>query len=101
MNNIANRSMTDETFLKWLSNRLAHRHNENNDILVALNSIIDNTVAMPKNLEPELIEKCCKKHFFDFEMDKSYDFKLGYTEEERNNIRKLVIDIYSTIKENR
>jgi hypothetical protein len=56
---------------------------------------------MPKNLEPELIEKCCKKHFFDFEMDKSEDFRLGYTEEERNNIRRLVIDIYSTIKENR
>lgn len=91
--------IVDIKFLEWITNRLKYKYNENTEILDTLKSITSEKITMPKNLDPNLIERCCKKHFFDFDMEKSEDFRAGYTEDERNDIRKLVIDIYSTIKE--
>jgi hypothetical protein len=82
-----------------MHSRLINKYKENTTILDKLNSVIDNHVTMPKKLDKDLIERCCKKHFFDFDIDKSHDFKVGYTDNERDDIRKLVTDIYQTIKE--
>ena len=97
--NTVNNNMSNMDFLKWIHNRLTNKYKEDTTILNKFNSVIDNNITMPKNLDRDLIERCCRKHFFDFDIEKSYDFKVGYTNNERDDIRKLVTDIYQTIKE--
>lgn len=89
--------MTDNQYLDWIANRLRYKHKDSISITDRLKSISSEFAIMPKTLDKKIIENCCKKHFFDFDMDKSEDFKLGYTDTERNDIRKLVTDIYQTI----
>jgi hypothetical protein len=91
--------MKNIEYLNWIAKRLEYKHKDTPDIVEKLKQITNESITMPKSINSEIVEACCKKHFFDFNMDKSEDFKAGYTENERNDIRKLVIDIYSTIKE--
>lgn len=91
--------ISDIKFLEWITNRLNYKYSENTEILDVLKSITSEKITMPKDLDNDMVEKCCRKHFFDFDMEKSEDFRVGYTEDERNDIRKLITDIYSTIKE--
>lgn len=91
--------MKDIEYLSWIAKRLEHKHKDAPEIIERLKYIASESITMPKSINSEIVEKCCKKHFFDFDMDKSDDFKVGYTENERNDIRQLVSDIYSTIKE--
>lgn len=91
--------MSDFIFLEWLYSRLKHKYQENINLLSRFKSIIDSNLIMPKLLNPVLVDRCCRKHFFDFDMEKTHDFKVGYTESEREDLRKLVKDIYCTIIE--
>lgn len=87
------------SFMIWLNNRLKYKYKENSSVIDKLSTIIANTAILPKKLTPNIIDKCCRKHFVDFDMEKTYDFKVGYTDEEREDIRKLITDIYNTVFE--
>ena len=80
-------------FLTLLSSRLEHKHKEHSGIISKLLHLRDNFTVLPKSIDLKTIDNICKKAYYDFEMDKSYDLKLGYTEDERNNIRTLILNI--------
>jgi hypothetical protein len=90
-------NMKNTEYFNWIISRLTNKHKENYDIIDKFKSILNESVLAPKILRQDIIDMCCKKHFFDFDMEKSDDFKVGYTDKERNNIRKLVSDIYETV----
>lgn len=92
--------MTDRQYLHWLLSRLSNKYQENIDITDRFTKILKNFVFIPKKMNKKTIDACCRKHFLDFDLEKSHDVNLGYTEEERNDIRRLITDIHETILSN-
>jgi hypothetical protein len=93
MKDILEKNTSTTEFLDLLCSRLKHRYNENEKILSKLESIKDDYLFLPKKIELDVLDKICKKFYFDFDMEKSLDLKLGYTEEERSRIRIMVFNI--------
>lgn len=80
-------------FLNWLSSRLRFRFKEDEAIVGDLDKILLNYKLIPKKIPIELIDNICKKHYPDFELEKVPDLNMGYTEQERMQIRNFVIDV--------
>lgn len=80
-------------FLTWLSSRLRFRFKEDDVIVGDLDNILLNYKLIPKKISIDLIDNICKKHYPDFELEKVPDLNMGYTEQERMQIRNFVIDI--------
>lgn len=88
-------------FLLWLLNRLKFKHKEQENIVYHINDILNNYVLFPKKVPIQLIDSICKKHYPDFDMQKSPEMNMGYTDSERMQIRNLVLDILSTAIESK
>lgn len=80
-------------FLNLLSSRLKHKYSEEDIIIYKLDEIKNNFILLPKKIDIQTLDKICKKFYFDFDMEKSEDMKMGYTEEERSRIRVMMINI--------
>jgi len=89
---------TDILFLKWLYNRLIHKYGtgESEDISIRLKSII-NHLSLPFSIDisTEDLDKIINKYYADFYLDKSET--LGFTEEERNSLRKQIREMCEDI----
>lgn len=92
MNDIIQENNTNN-FLTLLCSRLKYKYSEDNIILYKLEQIRDNYLLLPKKIEVDMLDKICKKFYFDFDMEKSEDMKLGYTEDERSRIRVMMLNI--------
>jgi hypothetical protein len=81
------------TFLHWLYLRLKFKYKEEADILLQYEKILTETRLIKKSIPISFIDKVCKEHFIDFDMEKVPDLNMGFTEEERSKIRNFAIDI--------
>lgn len=90
----------DKEFLVWLSNRLVFKHgyNKQDNIVKKLISLgIQSSEIKINNKDIDLI---ISKYYVDFFLEKSEDTQIGYTEHERENIRKYARSLASDIINN-
>jgi len=80
-------------FLHWLYLRLKFKYKEEADILSQYEKILNDTRLIKKSIPINFIDKICKEHFIDFDMEKVPDLNMGFTEEERSKIRNFAIDL--------
>lgn len=90
-------NITQKNFIDWLGNRLEYKYNENKEILQALQVLKDNFIFVPKKINTKFVDEICKKHYVDFDMEKSPDLNMGFTEGDRMRIRNFVLDVISSI----
>lgn len=99
MSSIIDNNQNVSEFLNLLSARLKHKYKENVIIINKIDQIKDKFILLPKQINIDTLDKICKKFYFDFDMEKSTDINLGYTEDEKNKIRTMIIGIlYEFIK---
>lgn len=80
-------------FLHWMYLRLKFKYKEDDDILSQYEKILTSTKLIKKTIPINFIDKVCKEHFVDFDLDKIPDLNMGYTEEERARMRNFAIDL--------
>lgn len=88
-------TIRDINFLDWLYQRLKFKYREDESILEQINCISKEYKLLPKKIPVDLINKICKKHYPDFDIEKTPDLNIGYTNTERLQIQNLVLDIIS------
>lgn len=84
-------------FLNWLLNRLKFKYKEDNVILNQVSNLLDNYILFPKKIPINFIDQICKKHYPDFEIDKTPDLNIGYSDKERMQIRNFVVSIIEDV----
>lgn len=94
---IFNMDSKDKEFLIWLSNRLIFKHgyNEQDDIVRKLLSL--GTQSSEIKINNNDMDLIISKYYVDFFLEKSEDAQIGYTEHERENIRKYAKSLVSDI----
>lgn len=90
----------DIKFLYWLGQRLVYIHHYNNQdiIILKLKELIQKLLKNNNNnivISSENLDKILAKYYVDFYLEKSET--LGFTAEERNNLRKHILDICQDI----
>jgi GTP-dependent phosphoenolpyruvate carboxykinase len=92
-------------FLEWMIQRLKHKHNyaEDDKIIICLKEIIND--IKPKlytvQVTDEDLDKILVKYYSDFNIDKISYSNIGFTEEERENLRKIIRSLVFDIVNNR
>jgi replicative superfamily II helicase len=92
-------------FIQWLINRLVYKHSyaKNDNVISSLYELKDyySRFSGVKISDTDL-DKIISKYYIDFHFEKTEDFKVGFTEGERNilrtTIRSIINDILGTIK---
>lgn len=80
-------------FLHWLYFRLKFKYKEDNSILSQYEKLLSDNRLIKKTIPIDFIDKICKQHFIDFDMEKTPDLNMGFNEEERSKIRNFAIDV--------
>lgn len=80
-------------FLHWLYLRLKFKYKEEQYILSQYEKILNDTRLIKKSIPINFIDKICKEHFIDFDIEKIPDLNMGFTEEERSKLRNFAIDL--------
>lgn len=87
----------DKQFLVWLSNRLVYKHGyqQNDNTILKLGEILssDSTLEITDS-ELDLI---LSKYYIDFFLEKAEDINIGYTPQEREELRKLIRSLVTDI----
>lgn len=92
----------DIRFLRWLSQRLTYLHgyNANDTVVVQLNKAIKNLLCPQKILiSNNDLDQIISKYYIDFYLEKKENdnFNIGFSEKERNNLRKTIRDLVTDI----
>lgn len=89
-------------FLLWLYQRLKVKYNEDECILLKLDDIIKNKKIVNQKIHPQFIQDICEKNYPGFFMEKSTDIDMGYSPQERSDIRSFVSSIIiDTLNDNK
>lgn len=88
-------SLKPKEFLDWIYNRLKFRYSEQEYVLSIMKYITDKYTLINKEnkLSDEMIYKICRKYYIDFDIDKSPELNIGYTDKERAEIKKFIVSI--------
>lgn len=86
-------TLESKEFLSWLHNRLKIKHHEDEEILLRLLDIINNKKIIEKRIDPETIHKVCEKNYPGFHFDYCPETKIGYTPDEKTQIKNIVTSI--------
>lgn len=87
---------TNKEFLRWLANRLIFKHgySQNDPIIIQLNELIAKNFM---DLQDDELDKILSKYYIGFFLEKTEDIKIGYSNEERDEIRSyaksLIFDV--------
>jgi len=94
-----------ENFIQWIVNRLIYKHSyaEDDIIIQSLYELKDYHIKYQSiQIADADLDKIISKYYTDFYFDKSEDFKIGFTENDREilrtTIRSITNDILGTIK---
>ncbi len=92
----------DIEFLRWLSQRLIHLHeyDANDTVVFQLNKAIKNLLSPQKiSMSNNDLDKIISKYYVDFYLEKQEDnnFNVGFSDQERNNLRKMIRDLVTDI----
>jgi hypothetical protein len=85
--------------INWVINRLEYKYKENIEIISSLKSLEENFIFIPKKIPIKFVDNICKKHYPDFDMEKTSDLNFGFNEKERMILRNFVINILSQSSE--
>jgi len=80
-------------FLTWLYLRLKYKYNENTEVLNSLKLLIENHKLAKKSIDIDFIDRICKNHFVEFDMERTPDLGFGFTDNDRAKYRSLVLDV--------
>jgi hypothetical protein len=87
----------DRDFLLWLSNRLIYKHGYPSDDMVVSKLIEISSSDCELNIDDSELDMIISKYYIDFFLDKTNDGNMGFTEDERQTLRKqircLVVDV--------
>ena len=93
-----------ENFIQWMINRLIYKHSyaEDDIIIQSLYELKDYHIRHQSIQITDVdLDKIISKYYTDFYFDKSEDFKIGFTDEDRKilrtTIRSITNDILGTI----
>ena len=92
----------DIEFLRWLSQRLTYLHgyNANDTVVVQLNKAIKNLLSPQKiSMSNNDLDKIISKYYVDFYLEKqeNNNFNVGFSDQERNNLRRMIRDLVTDI----
>lgn len=92
-----------QKFLKWLKNRLVNKYGEkDSEILFLFDCLINNHFFLiDHRIEDIDLNDICRKYYRDFDYDRDVDsvIRLGYTSDERDEIRSFITDLSKDILE--
>jgi hypothetical protein len=83
----------DKSFLLWFIKRLKNKHKEDPEVIKQLSNLLSNNVMLPKELSLDTIDKQCKLFYPDFDLDRSPEFTFGYSENERQHMRRMIVSV--------
>lgn len=92
-----NTNLIPSNFLGWLFNRLKFKYHEDETILYQIKDIYSNYILFPKKIPIDIIDKICKKHYPDFDIDKTPDLNIGYTNNERLQIKQFIVSVIEDV----
>lgn len=87
-------------FLDWFINRLLYKHNYSSDSAVVyylkeIKKDLAEQHTKKIDIDQKNLDKIIQKYYVDFFFDKDKD--LGFTEEERNRLRQVCLDLSTDI----
>ncbi|NDD85946.1 hypothetical protein EBZ38_16925, partial [bacterium] len=77
-------------FLSWLCNRLQNKYHEDEDIINKIKYILDNKKVVDDRISVKFIGALCNKYYPGFELEQTPDLKMGYSNEEKQEIYNLI-----------
>lgn len=97
-----NLNLSDIDFIQWLISRLEYLHgySKDSDIIKRLINIKKTVSQYHYNYSDSDLDKIISKYFIDFYLIRDDSGGLGYTIEERNNLRNAIKNIVQDIKLN-
>lgn len=90
---------TNKEFIAWLGNRLKNKYQEEPEILDSFYGLFNNHIFIKRHITTEFIDNICKEFYPDFDIDRCSDLNIGYTEMEREHMRKMIISTINKLIE--
>lgn len=92
-------SLSDANFINWLIYRLyfLHGYARDSDVLIKLYHIGTNIEQLCSTFSDDDLDKIISKYFVDFYLDRDNSSAIGYTRQERDNLRNTIKQIVSDI----
>lgn len=92
-----------QKFLKWLKNRLIYKYKEDKkEIIFLFDCLINNHFFLLDNRIKDIdLNALCRKYYSDFDYERDVDsvIRIGYTNEERDEIRNFISELGKDILE--
>lgn len=87
-------------FIGWLINRLIYKHLYSQDDIVIKN-LIELKQELSKdyecNIDQEPLDIILSNYYIDFNLDKTEDFKIGFTDKDREQLRVFIRQIVNDV----
>jgi hypothetical protein len=98
-----NFDLSDKDFIEWIINRLKylHRYADNDYIINRLNNIQLRLSSYDYKCRDENLDKIISQYFIDFFLIKDEATNIGYTDQERINLRNAIKQIMSDVIKDR
>lgn len=80
-------------FLLWLYHRLKLKYKEEDIVLKKIGYIIQQKKIVDDKISVNFINGLCNKYYPGFELEQTPDLKMGYSNEEKREIRSLIASI--------
>ena len=79
-------------FVNWLINRLVHKHgySTQNSIILALYELTKTIKEPTIDIDDDSLDKIISKYYVDFNLEKSDDLNIGYSNDERIKLRSCI-----------
>lgn len=86
---------SSKNYLSWIRNRLKFKYKESDDNLASLNDIIKNKKIIDSSIDSKKVDAICNKLWPNFDGSNSGSLVAinEYSEQEKQDIRKLVTNI--------
>lgn len=93
------KALSDTDFIEWTINRLKYLHgySDNNYILKRLSNIQDRLISYDYKCRDENLDKIISQYFIDFFLMKDQATNIGYTDQERINLRNAIKKIMEDV----
>jgi len=84
----------DKNFLSWLAHRLVHKHNYDSDHYV-VQRLRD--LCNDHNIDDNTLDLIISRYYQDFFLNKVDGMSMGYSEEDRHNLRMMIRSLVNDI----
>lgn len=92
-----------QKFLKWIKNRLIHKYGEkDSEVIFLFDCLINNHFFLIDHRIKDLdLTDICRKYYADYDYERDVDsvIRLGYTTDERDEIRSFITELSKDLLE--